>query len=108
MRRMGACEEARVAGTVPDALVSFCHLIYAVNKTKYRPVLPTRVCMRRFPDEIGRPRSGAPIHQVVNLKKLELKSASLVPIGATLSDFWFVHRPRAPPWRRADLDRPDR
>ena len=39
VRRMGACEEARVAGTVPDALVSFCHLIYAVNKTKYRPVL---------------------------------------------------------------------
>ena len=33
VRRMGACEEALVAGTVPDALVSFCHLIYAVNKT---------------------------------------------------------------------------
>ena len=24
------------------------------------------------------------------------------------SDFLFVHRPHAPPWRRADLDRPNR
>ena len=56
----------------------------------------------------SRERLGDLIRQVVDLKKLEYKSASLVPIGANLSDFLFVHRPHAPPWRRADLERSDR
>ena len=32
------------------------------------------------------------MRKVVDLKKLEYQSASLVPIGANLSDFLFVHR----------------
>ena len=50
------------------------------------------------------------MYHVVDLKKLEYQSASLVPIGANLPDFLFVHRSHwhALPWRRADLDRPDR
>ena len=32
------------------------------------------------------------MRKVVDLKKLEYQSASLVPIGANLSDFLFFHR----------------
>jgi len=36
---------------------------------------------------------------------LDNRSNRSVPIGANLSDFLFVHRPHALPWRRADLER---
>ena len=67
---------------------------------QYRPVLPTFSGCGTSGERLD-----AVIHKVVDLKKLEYQSASLVPIGANLSDFLFVHRPRAKPWRSAEMDR---
>ena len=52
-----------------------------------------RYCLLFLGFGTSRERLGDLIRQVVDLKKLEYKSASLVPIGANLSDFLFVHRP---------------
>jgi hypothetical protein len=59
----------------------------AALKHIYLQAIPPTVRERAAP----RLDSGMKLHAVMNL-----------------SDFLFVHRPHASPWRRADLDRPDR
>ena len=49
-------------------------------------------------------RLSALIPKNVRLKKLDYQSASLVQDGANLSDFLFVDRPGAKPWRSAEMD----